>query len=83
MQDAGARPYDYGLRINKSLAMEPRICGVPPARTGLYRRTGPAHIAVRDHKYYSGATEVLQLATQLPLTPHTAWCVWRLDTWVE
>jgi len=43
MQHAGARRYDYGLRINKSLAMEPRICGLPLAqvRTDGLR---PAHI---------------------------------------
>ena len=42
MQHAGARRYDYGLRINKSLAMEPRICGVPPAQVrtdGMERHT--------------------------------------------
>jgi len=58
MQDAGARRYDYGLRINKSLAMEPRICGLPlvQVRTDGLRH---AHIAVRDLKCYSGATEVV------------------------
>jgi hypothetical protein len=30
-QRAGARRNDYGLRINKSVAMEPCICGLPPA----------------------------------------------------
>ena len=38
MEHAGARLYDYGLRIHKSLAMEPRICGVPPAQV---RTDGP------------------------------------------
>ena len=58
MQHAGARRYDYGLRINKSLAIEPRICGLPPAqvRTDGIR---PAHIAVRDQKCYRSATDVL------------------------
>ena len=82
MQHAGARRYDYGLRINKSLAIEPRICGLPLAQVHT-DRLRPAHMAIRDQKCYSGATEVLQLATQLPLTPHTAWCVWRLDIRVE
>lgn len=76
MQHAGARRYDYGLRINKSLAMEPRICGVPPAQV----RTDwplPAHSAVHDQNCYSGATEVLILAA---LSPNPSHRLVRLET---
>jgi hypothetical protein len=65
MEHAGARRYDYGVRVNKSLAMEPRICGVPPARVGT-DRPRLAHITIRDQDCYSGTTEVLMPGAPSP-----------------
>jgi hypothetical protein len=51
MQHTGVRRYDYGLRINKSFAMEPRIFGMPPAERGGVLPVGHdphhAHFVIR------------------------------------